>query len=198
MHNCKAMASQLAVSAAKARQAMRDAKYRERVERLRMVIRSALDITAGETCLFVARRATPALIGRKIYDYTAIDCMSGDMVHIAGMTHKGIPEFVRVAFRKQRRVIYYFDGDIIGAGRIARLERDSMRVKLDVILDPRTRDNIRFERDNIYEMFKATSEFDLVRVAMAATVKHCTVCSIMGAAVQRGVLTNSFVELAIQ
>jgi hypothetical protein len=184
------------VSAAKERQAMRAAKYRERVQRLRDVIRSALDIKPGETCLFVARRATPALIGRKVYDYTAIDGMAGDLVCIAGMSLRGFPDFVRAAFRKRTKVIYYYDSDIIGVGRIACLERDSMKVKLDVVLDPRTRDNIRFERDCIYEMFRGTSEFSEARVATAATVKHCTVCGIIGSSVKRGVLTNSFVELA--
>lgn len=180
---------------AKERQAMRTVKYDERVERLRKSIRSALGIEPGETCLFVARRASAAVFGKRRYDYTAVDGRVGDVVTIAGMSRKGIPDFVRVAFQKLTRVIYYHERDIVGTGIISRVDGYSVQFRLDVILESKTRDKIRFERDNIYDMFKSTPEFDSVRVATAATIKYCTVCKIMGATVERGDLTNSFAEI---
>ena len=181
----------------KERMAMRTAKYRERIEKLRKSIRSAVDIKAGETCLLVSRRASPAVFGKRRYDYTGVDGRVGDVVTIAGMARKGIPKFVRDAFVEKTRVLYYYDSDIVGTGRIESIERDSIQVHLDVVLDPKTRDKIRFERDNIYEMFKATEEFETVRNATAATIKYCTVCSIIGASVNKGDLTNSFAEIGV-
>ena len=182
---------------AKERQAMRTAKYDERVHRLRKSIRSALGIEPGETCLFVARRSSVAVFGKRRYDYTALDGRVGDVVTIAGMSRKGIPEFVRVAFQKLTRVIYYNERDIVGTGIISRVDGDAVQFRLNIILDNKTRDNIRFERDNIYEMFKNTPEFDSVRIATAATIKYCTVCKIIGATVERGDLTNSFAEILL-
>jgi hypothetical protein len=182
---------------AKERKAMRTAKYDERVDKLRKSIRSALGIETGETCLFVARRASAAVFGKRRYDYTALDGRVGDVVTIAGMNRKGIPGFVREAFQKLTKVIYYNDRDIIGTGIISRVDGDSVQFRLNVTLDNKTRDNIRFERDNIYEMFKSTPEFDSVRVATAATIKYCTVCKIIGATVERGDLTNSFAEILL-
>jgi hypothetical protein len=182
---------------AKERKAMRTAKYDDRVDRLRKSIRATLGIEPGETCLFVARRASAAVFVKRRYDYTALDDWVGDVVTIAGMSRKGVPDFVRLAFHKLTRVIYYHDRDIVGTGIISRVDGDSVQFRLDVTLDNKTRVKIRFERDNIYEMFKNSPEFDSVRVATAATIKYCTVCKIIGATVERGDLTNSFAEILL-
>jgi hypothetical protein len=157
-------------------------------------VRNKIGVKENDKVLFVFR-GPPKTIHGRFYDYTGIDKNVGDKVIISGMKKLKVPKYVKSAMYNQVKIVYVHNGCFIGTGKINVINDhdNSMEIVLSTIISRHDRASIGRIIERIYDNFKMSDEFDIVKAKTIAFKKHCILARVVNAEVTDGTLVRSFI-----
>lgn len=157
-------------------------------------VRNKIGVKENDKVLFVFR-GPPKTIHGRFYDYTGIDKSVGDKVIISGMKKLKVPDYVKSAMANNVKIVYVHNGCFIGTGKIDVIDENdnSMEIVLSTIIAKHDRASIGRIIERIYENFKMSDEFDIVKAKTIAFKKHCILKRVVNAEVTNGTLVRSFI-----
>jgi hypothetical protein len=157
-------------------------------------VRNKIGVKENDKVLFVFR-GPPKTIHGRFYDYTGIDKNIGDKVIISGMKKLKVPDYVKSAMANNVKIVYIHNGCFIGTGKIDVIDENdnSMEIVLSTIIAKHDRASIGRIIERIYENFKMSDEFDIVKAKTIAFKKHCILKRVVNAEVTDGTLVRSFI-----